>query len=90
VVFDIPILITEAHARRFDDKNSSIEILDKSMMNCNKMVAYLEQAKNIFGDKLNNALYDELIKNYLLTRSKMFNLFRAWKRFQEQDNPRIS
>lgn len=85
---NIPILITEAHARRFDDKNSSIEVLDKSMMNCNKMVAYLEQIKNIFGSNADNVLYDELIKNYLATRSKMFNLFKAWKQFQVQDNSR--
>lgn len=83
---NIPILLTEAHASRFDDKNSSIEILDKSMMNCNKMVAYLEQIKNIFGSGADNVLYDELIKSYLATRSKIFNLFKAWKNFQAQDN----
>jgi len=40
---------------------------------------FLEDAKDIEG----RALCDDLIKRYILVRRKIFNLYRAWKKFQK-------
>ncbi|MBI2172982.1 MAG: four helix bundle protein [Candidatus Aenigmarchaeota archaeon] len=78
----IPNLIAEAHSHRFDDFKKACDLMDESMAECNKVVVYLEQARDIHNtDKI---ITEEIIKNYINTRWKILNLQRAWKKFQEK------
>lgn len=80
----IPNLVAESHGRRFDEKEKSYKLLEEAMTQCNKMVVYLEQARDIFSE-IDKAVVEELIKNYILTRTKIFNLLKAWKKYQYYD-----
>lgn len=77
----IPNLIAEAHSRRFDEAEAAHKLIDESMAECNKVVVYLEQARDIH--VIDKAVTEEIIKNYVNVRWKILNLQRAWKRFQE-------
>ena len=81
----IPNLIAEAYSRRFDDKNSSYKLIEDAMVKSNNMVVYLEQARDIFDEEVSKVVVEELTKEYMRTRTKMLNLVKAWKRFEEGD-----
>ena len=110
----IPHFITEAHSRRFDDKPKSMKLLEETLFLCNKVVVYLEQARDIYGAEPKNAgaagagaasataggastsmadgnigidkvVVEEIIKKYFYARQKVFNFYKAWKRFQAEE-----
>lgn len=77
----IPELIASAHSRRFE-KGEELKLLDDALEACNKVVVYLEQARDIFVKGLDErATCEDLIKRYILIRRKIFNLYKAWKKF---------
>jgi four helix bundle protein len=78
----IPNIIAEAHSRRFDEAEKANKLLDESMAECNKVVVYLEQARDIHN--VDKSVIEEIIKIYINERWKILNLQRAWKRFQEE------
>ena len=79
----IPELIAASHSHRFET-GEELKFLEDALEGCNKTVVYLEQARDIFiKDIESRALCDDLIKRYILVRRKIFNLYRAWKRFQK-------
>ncbi len=80
----IPNLIAEAHSRRFEDEGAGLRLLDESMAECNKMVVYLEQIRDLYGNEIDRLVCEDAIKNYITAREKIFRLFKAWKRFQEE------
>ncbi len=82
---DIPRYIAEAHSNRFESKVLAFPLLDKAMTGCNKMVVYLEQIRDIYSDKVERVMIEELIRKYVYNRRKIFNLYKAWKRFLERD-----
>lgn len=82
---EIPCFISEAHSARFEER-SGLELLNQAMSGCNKMVVYLEQTRDIYSDKIERVLVEELIKKYIYNRRKLFNLYKAWKRFLEKEN----
>jgi len=105
----IPHFITEAHSRRFDDKLKSMKLLEETLFLCNKVVVYLEQARDIYGVEQKNAaiteagtatatagsnvgidrvVVEEIIKKYFYARQKVFNFYKAWKKFQSEDKTR--
>lgn len=77
----IPLYLSEAHSLRFGDHKKAILLLENSMAGCNKMVVYLEQAKGVYGSKLNQDLIDDLVKRYADVRQKIFRLEKAWQKF---------
>jgi len=78
----IPEVIASAHSRRFEAKDE-LKPLDEAMEGCNRAVVYLEQARDIFLKDLDGrAVCDDLIKRYILIRRKVFNLYKAWKKFE--------
>jgi len=78
---NIPELIASAHSRRFE-KGEELKLLDDALEGCNKVVVYLEQARDIFVKGLDErATCEDLIKRYILIRRKIFNLYKAWKKF---------
>jgi len=81
----IPHLIAEAHSRRFDDKAKSMKLLEEALFLCNKVVVYLEQAREVHREQVDRVLADECIKQYGFARQKVFNFYKAWKRFAAED-----
>jgi hypothetical protein len=80
---NIPELIASAHSRRFE-KGEELKLLDNALEACNKVVVYLEQARDIFVKGLDErATCEDLIKRYILIRRKIFNLYKAWRKFHE-------
>jgi hypothetical protein len=79
----IPESLATAHSHRFET-GEELKYLEDSLELCNKAVVYLEQVRDIFiKDIEDRALCDDLIKRYIFTRRKIFNLYKAWKRFQK-------
>jgi len=79
----IPLWISEAHSVRFDDHALGLGLLEKVMSGCNKMVVYLEQAKGVYGSKLEGDLIDDLVKRYHDARTKVFRLSKSWQKWYE-------
>ena len=46
-----------------------------------QMIIYLEQARGIYGSKLDFDLIEDLIKKYAETQTKIFRLEKAWQKF---------
>ncbi len=84
----IPGFIAEAHSARFDSKLAGLSLLNDAMAGSNKMVVYLEQTRDIYSDDVDKVLIEELIRKYTYNRRKIFNLYKAWKRFMEVDSKR--
>ena len=42
----IPSILAEAFCRRFENRIESISLLEEAMLNCNKMVVYMEQVRD--------------------------------------------
>jgi len=77
----IPEAVAAAHSHRFET-GDEIKMLDEALEGCNRVVVYLEQVRDIFiKDLEGRVVCDDLIKRYILIRRKMFNLYKAWKRF---------
>jgi len=78
----IPESIATAHSHRFET-GEELKFLEDALEGCNKAVVYLEQVRDIFIKEIEGrALCDDLIKRYILVRRKIFNLYKAWKKFQ--------
>lgn len=77
----IPLFISEGHSIRFGDHKLGILLLEKAMAGCNKMIVYLEQAKGIFGNKIDSGLVDDLVRKYADVRTKIFRLEKSWQKF---------
>ncbi len=56
-------------------------LLEKVMLNCNKMVVYLDQARDICETGLESGQFEELAKKYFLIRRKVLNLQRSWQKY---------
>jgi hypothetical protein len=77
----IPHLIAEAHSFRFGSQKECLILLERVMLNCNKMVVYLDQARDICATGLEVEKFEELQKKYLLIRRKVLNLQRSWQKY---------
>lgn len=78
----IPESIASAHSRRFET-GEELKLLDFALEDCNKAVVYLEQARDIYVKGIDErAACEDLIKRYILIRRKIFNLYKAWKKFE--------
>jgi hypothetical protein len=87
---EIPKLIAIAHSVRFGDPDRAIANLEQAMINCNLMVVYLDQYRDLHhpspvGAGLVPALPGDTInqiqKDYLAVRRKILNLQRSWQKF---------
>ena len=77
----IPHLIAESHSKRFGTGEECLLILDKVMLNCNKMVVYLEQTRDICETGLEIEQFEEQTKKYFYIRRKVLNLQRVWRKY---------
>lgn len=78
---DIPTSLAVAHSRRFE-KGDELKIMETIMEECNKVIVYLEQIRDIFIQDIDRVLCEDIIKRYTYARRKILNLYRAWQRFQ--------
>jgi len=81
-----PLFIGEAHSIRFGDHPRAILLLENAMAGCNKMIIYLEQARGIYGSKLDFDLIEDLIKKYADVRTKIFRLEKSWQKWYAPRN----
>ena len=79
---NLPLQISEAHSMRFGNHDHALELMEKAMANCNKMVVYLDQIRGIYGDKVSPDLLEDLIRRYQDVRGKIFRLAKAWQKFE--------
>ena len=79
----LPHLIAEAHSYRFGSGTDCLVLLEKVMVNCNKLVVYTEQVRDICQIGQDHEWFEELIKKYLYIRRKTLNLQRVWKKYIE-------
>ena len=80
----IPLYIGESNSLRYKDFPLGIATLEKAMAGCNKMIIYFEQAKGLYGDKINGDLAEDLIRRYEESRNKMFRLEKAWEKYHRE------
>jgi hypothetical protein len=83
LALSIPHLIAESHSARFGSGEQCLFTLDKVMLNCNKMVVYLEQTRDICETGLELDQFEEQIKKYFFIRQKVLNLQRVWRKYIE-------
>jgi len=76
---EIPKLIATAHSIRFADQNQAIAHLEQAMLNCNLMVVYLDQYRDLKTQPIIEV--EQISKDYLTVRRKIFNLQRSWQKF---------
>jgi len=80
----LPLYIGEAHSLRFASLADGVNLLEKVMAGCNKMVIYLEQIQGIYGDRVNVDLVQDLVNRYVETRGKVFRLEKSWQKFDKE------
>ena len=61
MALDLPLKVAAAHSLRFGDQTRAIEALEEVMLNCNLLVVYLEQYRDIE----NKDIEPEFLKNKL-------------------------
>jgi hypothetical protein len=77
----LPVKIATAHSLRFGDQPKAVQILEEAMLDCNILIVYLEQYRDIENKDIGIEFFDEQVKNLLLTRTKVMHLQMSWKKF---------
>ena len=84
MALDLPVKIAMAHSLRFGDQTRAIETLEEVMLNCNILVVYLEQYRDIKNQTTEPEFFEEQIKNLLSVRTKILHLQMSWKKFAKE------
>lgn len=89
MALDLPVKVATAHSLRFGDQTRAIEALEEVMLNCNILVVYLEQYRDINNPSTGSGqvepeFFEEQIKNLLSTRMKILHLQNSWKKFAKE------
>lgn len=74
----IPLAIARAHSLHFSDNTSAHNLLEEAMAHCNTVIVYIEDFRGMYEKKISFEETEELIKNYLAIRTKIFRLQKAW------------
>ena len=92
MALDLPLKIAAAHSLRFGGQTRAIEALEEVMLNCNILVVYLEQYRDINNTsgvgsdspEVEVEFFEEQIKNLLTVRMKILHLQRSWQKFAKE------
>ncbi len=84
MALDLPVKIAAAHSLRFGGQTRAIEALEEVMLNCNLLVVYLEQYRDIENKDIEPEFFEEQIKNLLTVRMKILHLQRSWQKFAKE------
>ncbi|MDP2665837.1 MAG: four helix bundle protein [bacterium] len=89
----VPLFIGEAHSIRFGNFALGLQLIEKAMSGCNKMIIYLEHIKGMYGAKMDGDVLDEIIARYAESRTKTFHLEQSWKKWhtapREPNAPKV-
>jgi len=90
LALDLPVKIATAHSIRFSDQLGAIAKLEEAMLDCNILVVYLEQYRDVENPStgsgqanIETEFFEEQIKNLLTTRMKVMHLQMSWKKFAQ-------
>ena len=89
LALDLPVKIAMAHSLRFSDQIKAIQMLEEIMLNCNILVVYLEQYRDLENPstgsgQVETEFFVEQIKSILTVRGKILRLQFSWKKFSQQ------
>ena len=92
MALDLPVKVATAHSLRFGNQTRAIEALEEVMLNCNLLVVYLEQYRDINNTsevgsdspEVEVEFFEEQIKNLLTVRMKILHLQRSWQKFAKE------
>jgi len=84
MALDLPVKIATAHSLRFGDQVRAIEALEEVMLNCNLLVVYLEQYRDIENKDIEPEFFEEQIKSLLSVRMRILHLQNSWKKFAKE------
>ena len=89
LALDLPVKIAMAHSLRFSDQTKAIQMLEEIMLNCNILVVYLEQYRDLENPsagsgQVETEFFVEQIKSILTVRGKILRLQFSWKKFSQQ------
>jgi len=84
MALDLPVKVATAHSLRFGDQLRAIQALEEVMLNCNILVVYLEQYRDLKNKNIEPEFFEEQIKNLLSTRMKILHLQRSWQKFAKE------
>lgn len=80
---EIPRFIAEAHSLRFDFPEEGFTMIERARFSSNRMVVYLEQVRDIYSPRMDRSVIEDIIKRYVINRTKLFRLSAAWQRSAE-------
>jgi len=83
LALDLPVKVATAHSLRFSDQTKASQVLEEVMLDCNILVVYLEQYRDLENKEIEAEFFEEQIKNLLSARMKIMHLQRSWKKFME-------
>ena len=81
IALDLPVKTATAHSQRFGGQEKAIADLEQVMLNCNLLVVYLEQYRDIDNIDIEAEFFEEQIKSLLSVRMKILHLQNSWKKF---------
>ena len=90
MALDLPVKIATAHSLRFGDQTKAIYALEEVMLNCNLLVVFLEQYRDIKNTstkgqtKIEAEFFEEQIKSLLTVRMRVLHLQRSWQKFAKE------
>lgn len=84
IALDLPVKVATAHSLRFGDQTRAIQALEEVMLDCNILVVYLEQYRDLKNKNIEVEFFEEQIKNLLSTRMKILHLQMSWKKFAKE------
>ena len=75
-----PALIAEGFAKRHHKRYWN-KYLQDSIGECNEMINHLSVCRDLYGDKVNLLLCDQLIEEYTISCKQLHRLISTWKNF---------
>lgn len=78
----IPRLIAEGYAKRHQRMGFQ-KYIDDAMAECNETIVGLEQCKDIYGERMKEVSFIEVIDNYDKIGRQLYKLAEAWSSFKK-------
>lgn len=78
----IPRLIAEGYAKRHQRMGFQ-KYIDDAMAECNETIVGLEQCKDIYGERMKEISFIEIIDSYDKIGRQLYKLAEAWSRFKK-------
>ena len=79
----IPRLIAEGYAK-MHQKHGFQKYLDDAMAECNETIVGIEMCRDIFGNYVDKALCEQLVRIYDVCGRQLYRLRDAWGRFPRE------